>query len=671
MDSKDNAVTLLGIDAGGTFTDFVCIEDGSENSFRIYKSLSTPRAPEEAILAGIHGLGLSGKLERGELHIIHGSTVATNATLEGKVAKTVFVTNYGFKDMLGLARQTRPALYALEFEPVDPPVAPELCLETGGRLAADGSVVEDLSEDEVAELVAKIKELNPQSVAINLLFSFLDGKFETRLESALKQACTNLFISRSSAVLPVYKEYERGIATWLNASLEPIVHGYLSRLSEQLKGCSLQIMQSSGETIASDKAAELAVHLLLSGPAGGLIAIQFLGQQISVEKIISFDMGGTSTDVALMDGAISTITEGHIDRFPVGVPMLDMHTIGAGGGSIAYIDSGGMLKVGPQSAGADPGPASYGKSGESATVTDANLVLGRLLESSELADGLSLDLGKARDAIKRLSVPLNLTIEETALGIVTIANEHMAKAIRLISVNRGYDPKEFVLASFGGAGGLHVCSVAEAMQMDKAIVPAHGGVLSALGMLVADRGRQFTRTVSLDADSTNTEYLQEQFQELAEQGQHALEQEGLEKESLQAKFSADCRYRGQSYTLNVVWDDLESCCESFTKLHNQRYGYDLSTVIEIVNIRVNVIAKARPILLPHNAVNGACNNFETINIYGSAGSAHVYRRQELRENTELEGPAIIIEYSATIYVAEGWQARVDPYSNLLLSKINF
>jgi len=671
MDSKDNAVTLLGIDAGGTFTDFVCIEVGSENSLRIHKSLSTPHAPEEAILAGIHGLGLSEKLEGGELHIIHGSTVATNATLEGKVAKTVFVTNYGFKDMLRLARQTRPALYALEFEPVDPPVAPELCLETGGRLAADGTVVEDLSEDEIAELVTKIKELSPQSVAINLLFSFLDEKFETRLESALKQACTNLFISRSSAVLPVYKEYERGIATWLNASLAPIVHGYLSRLSEQLKGCSLQIMQSSGETIAADKAAELAVHLLLSGPAGGLIAIQFLGQQISVEKIISFDMGGTSTDVALMDGAISTITEGHIDRFPVGVPMLDMHTIGAGGGSIAYIDSGGMLKVGPQSAGADPGPASYGKSGESATVTDANLVLGRLLESSELADGLSLDLGKARDAIKRLSVPLHLTIEETALGIVTIANEHMAKAIRLISVNRGYDPKEFVLASFGGAGGLHVCSVAEAMQMDNAIVPAYGGVLSALGMLVADRGRQFTRTVGIDADSTSTEYLQEQFQELAEQGRRALEQEGLERESLQAKFSADCRYRGQSYTLNVAWDDLESCCESFTKLHYQRYGYDLSTVIEIVNIRVNVIAKARPILLPHNAVNGACNNFETINIYGSVEPAHVYRRQELRKDTELEGPAIIIEYSATTYVAEGWQARVDQYSNLLLSKIDF
>ncbi len=669
MDSKDNAVTLLGIDAGGTFTDFVCIEAGSENSLRIYKSLSTPHAPEEAILAGIHGLELSEKLERGELHIIHGSTVATNAILEGKVAKTVFVTNYGFKDMLRLARQTRPALYALEFEPIDPPVAPELCLETGGRLAADASIVEDLSEDEVAELVTKIKELNPQSVAINLLFSFLDEKFETRLESALKQTCTDLFISRSSAVLPVYKEYERGIATWLNASLAPIVNGYLSRLREQLQGCSLQIMQSSGETIAADKAAELAVHLLLSGPAGGLIAIQFLGQQISVEKIISFDMGGTSTDVALMDGAISTITEGHIDRFPVGVPMVDMHTIGAGGGSIAYIDSGGMLKVGPQSAGADPGPASYGKSGESATVTDANLVLGRLLESSELADGLSLDLGKARAAIERLSVPLNLTIEETALGIVTIANEHMAKAIRLISVNRGHDPKEFVLASFGGAGGLHVCSIAEAMQMDKAIVPAHGGVFSALGMLVADRGRQFTRTVGIYADSTGTEYLQEQFQELAEQGRRALEQEGLERESLQAKFSADCRYRGQSYTLNVAWDDLENCCESFTKLHNQRYGYDLSTAIEIVNIRVNVIAKARSISLPLNSVKGACNNFETIDVYDSAEPAQVYRRQELRKDTELAGPAIIIEYSATTYVAGGWLARVDQYSNLLLSKI--
>jgi len=329
-----------------------------------------------------------------------------------------------------------------------------------------------------------------------------------------------------------------------------------------------------------------------------------------------------------------------------------------------------MLKVGPQSAGANPGPASYGKGGEFATVTDANLILGRLLENSELAGGLSLNLDRARSAVEKLSKPLGLSIEETAQGIVTIANEHMAKAIRLISVNRGHDPKEFVLASFGGAGGLHVCAIAEAMQMTRAIVPAYGGVLSALGMLVADRGRQYTRTVSVDANATSSAELDHHFLELADLGSQELQQEGMSAASLQTRRSADCRYRGQSYTLNVPWENLESCCKAFTALHKKRYGYDLNTVIEIVNIRVNVVAPAQTISLAKNSSSGSCNNYVTSKVYGSAEPAKVYRRQELQTDSQLEGPAIIIEYSATTYVAGGWCVRIDQYSNLLLSKIS-
>lgn len=665
----ENELTILGVDAGGTFTDFVCIDGGVNNNIRIHKTPSTPEAPEQAILNGISNLGLLEKLESGGLHIIHGSTVATNAALEGKVAKTVFVTNVGFKDMLQLARQTRPQLYALEFEPFSPPVPANLCLETGGRLAADGTVIEALSPAEIEELVNNIKNLNPDAVAINLLFSFLDDAFERQIETALRAANPTLFISRSSAVLPIYKEYERGIATWLNASLAPIVHGYLSRLTTKLRGCALQIMQSSGETITATKAAESAVNLLLSGPAGGLKAIQFLGQQIAVDKIISFDMGGTSTDVALMDGDISTTTEGHIDRYPVGVPMVDMHTIGAGGGSIAYIDSGGMLKVGPQSAGAEPGPASYGKGGKQATVTDANLVLGRIIASSTLAGGLSLDLDKAQTAIAELSTPLGLPMEETALGIVEIANEHMAKALRLISVNRGHDPKEFALASFGGAGGLHVCAIAEAMQMTKAIVPAYGGVLSALGMLVANRGRQFTKTLAVTEKDAKAELIQAQFESLALQGETALVQEGLNRESLESVYSADCRYLGQSFTLNVPWQSLGKCRDAFIELHKKRYGYELPEELEIVNIRVTVTAKADPISLPTIETSGECNNSETIKVYGCAEPAKVFQRQELPSSFTFDGPAIVMEYAATTFIAVGWQARVDRYNNMLLTKI--
>ncbi|MGA0201863.1 MAG: hydantoinase/oxoprolinase N-terminal domain-containing protein [Pseudohongiellaceae bacterium] len=330
---------FLGIDAGGTFTDFVALRVGEAVEVEVHKTLSTPDAPEQAILAGIEALGLSGEAERGTLHIIHGSTVATNAALEGKNAPTAYVTNYGFGDTLMLGRQTRPALYALEFPAQSIPVPSAYCLETGGRMSAEGKVLETLTSDELQDLVARIRDLAPEAVAINLLFSFLDDSSEVAIEKAIADAGVPVFVSRSSAVLPVYKEYERGIATWLNASLGPVVSGYLSRLRMSMNRCSLRIMQSNGETLDAEKAAESAVRLLLSGPVGGLIAMKTMGEQADVSKIISFDMGGTSTDVALLDGEIATTSEGHIGPYPVAVPMVDMHTIGAGGGSIALFNN--------------------------------------------------------------------------------------------------------------------------------------------------------------------------------------------------------------------------------------------------------------------------------------------------------------------------------------------
>ena len=353
---------LLGIDAGGTFTDFVCAEfkDSGEVSIRIHKTLSSPAAPEQAILRGIREMGLQDALDSGALRIVHGSTVATNAALEGKGARTAFVTNRGFADMLEIGRQTRSKLYALEPEPARVKVPRELCLEIEGRIASDGSEIEPLSDAAIDALVQQLDALKPEAVAINLLFSFLAPQHEQRIEAAIVRALPSVLVSRSSRVLPEYKEYERGVATWLNASLGPIVYRYLSRLEDALRENSLQIMQSSGETIAATKASRAAVNLLLSGPAGGLTALHALGLQRGNSRFISFDMGGTSTDVALLDGAPVTTNEGRIADMPVGVPMVDMHTIGAGGGSIAALDAGGMLQVGPRSAGASPGPVCYG-----------------------------------------------------------------------------------------------------------------------------------------------------------------------------------------------------------------------------------------------------------------------------------------------------------------------
>ena len=659
---------VLGVDAGGTFTDFVCVEFKQPIAIKIHKALSTPAAPEQAILEGIRAMGLEPVMKNGDLHIIHGSTVATNAVLEAKGAKTVFVTNYGFADMLQLARQTRPQLYQLEFEAVAPPVAPELCLQTGGRLAADGSILEPLSASELRQLIAKIKAIDPDAVAINLLFSFIDDSFEKAICEAISDAGLRAFVSRSSQVLPEYREYERGIATWLNSSLGPIVGRYLLALQQQLGKSSLQIIQSSGETIGATQAADSAVNLLLSGPAGGLIAVKFLADQLGLEKIISFDMGGTSTDVALLDGEISTTNEGTIAQYPIAVSMVDMHTIGAGGGSVAVIDRGGMLQVGPRSAGADPGPACYGKGGTEATVTDANLVLGRLVPEITLAGGLRLKLQLALNVIQKLADKAELTVVQVAEGIVSVANEHMAKAIRLISVNRGHDPREFVLSSFGGAGGLHVCALAEAMSMRRAIVPVHGGVFSALGMVVANRGRQFSKTLGLETSRSEESELGFEFDTLEQIGRQQLALEGLSADSLTARRTVDIRYIGQSYALNVAWTNRQQAMAAFQQLHQRRYGYIHKGAMELLTLRVSVVFENPGFALPAVGAEGSCNKPESSMVYDDAVKARVVATAALQPGEEVVGPAVISEYSSTTFVAPGWSAHRDRFGNILLEQ---
>jgi N-methylhydantoinase A len=659
---------LIGIDAGGTFTDFVLVRLEPIVSVRVYKTLSTPDAPERAILNGIKAMGLEPHLDDGSLQLVHGSTVATNAVLEGKLARTAFITNYGFADMLQLARQTRPKLYALETPAVPPPVPEQLCLETGGRVAADGSVVLPLSQIEIDELLEKIESLAPDAIAINLLFSFLDDSFERRIESAIKAKFGECFVSRSSTVLPEYKEYERGIATWLNAALGPVISGYLGVLQRELGNTSLQVMQSSGETMSASMAAQSAVNLLLSGPAGGLTAIAYLAKQVGKSKFLSFDMGGTSTDVALLDTKIRTSNESSISHYPIAVPMVDMETIGAGGGSIAYVDTGGMLQVGPRSAGADPGPACYNRGGHDATVSDANVVLGRLQSDSVLAGDLTLSLESAQASLEPLAQRIGLSIEETALGIIDIANEHMAKAIRLISVNKGHDAKEFTLASFGGAGGLHVCALADAMAMKNALVPIHGGVLSAFGMVVADQGRQFSKTLSLDVQLIDGKSLEDQFAQLEAGGMEQLALEGLHPSVLASKRSVDLRYQGQSYTLNIDWHALPSVLDAFEQLHRQRYGYSHDGPIELLTIRVNLSTEKIPFVLPQLIKQPHCNNIRHCKVYGETEQARLLARADMYPGESIEGPAVITEYSATTFVATNWSVAVDGFGNLLLQK---
>jgi len=659
---------ILGVDAGGTFTDFVLLKaHQNSNSITVHKVLSTPEAPDRAIMQGIEELGLGTLLSDGRLQIVHGSTVATNACLEGKGAKTLYVTNRGFADLLTLARQVRGQLYALELPPVGSPVPSQYCIEVGGRIGADGQLIEPLEEADLERVRQAVLQLQPEAVAINLLFSFIDNSFERQIEAAIQQLNQPVFISRSSAVLPEYKEYERGIATWLNASLGPVVGSYLQRLEQQTSPCPLTIMQSSGETVSATSAAGLAVNLLLSGPAGGLAALKHLAEQLDEPRLISFDMGGTSTDVALLDGDLRITNTGRVANYPVAVPMVDMHTIGAGGGSVAVLDPGGMLHVGPRSAGASPGPACYGRGGMEPTVTDANVVLGRIHPESALAGSFKLHPDLAQTAVAQLAQQAQMNTRTMAEGIVKVTNEHMANALRVISVQRGYDPAGFTLVCFGGAGGLHVCALAEAMGMHRAIVPLHAGVFSAAGMLVAPRGRQFSRTIQLRESGIDDSTVNARLAELIRLGTEELLDEGLLARELQSNASVDMRYVGQSSSLNVPWSDKSAVLAAFRLLHQERYGFALDREVEFINLRVRLQAPA-PVASFLGQENSQSFSPDKTAIETDDDTMIVLPRNALNIDMLIKGPAIVTEASATTYIASGWQLRVDDLGNLRLQK---
>ena len=657
-------MTLLGIDTGGTFTDFILYRDGS---LVTHKVLSTPKAPELAILQGIKELGLSDS----DLTIVHGSTVATNAVLEGKGVSTAYITNHGLGDVLSIGRQTRRELYNLQPEKISPPVAKEYCLETGGRLSATGEVIEPLNQQKLDVLVEQLKKLSPKAVAINLLFSYLDDDAEKQIAEVIPEG---IFVSRSSEVLAEYKEYERGIATWLNSYVGPLVQGYLQRLQNALPNASIAVMQSAGGTIAAELAGQQAVHMLLSGPAGGLAAAKYMGDVTSQQRLLTFDMGGTSTDVAMIDGELQLSNEGEIAGYPVAIPMVDMHTIGAGGGSIASIDAGGLLQVGPESAGADPGPACYGNANDvknmAATVTDANLVLGRLRADAFLGGGMKLDVNAAQQAINPIADKLKLSIEDAAAGIISIANEHMAHALRVMSVQRGINPRELSLVSFGGAGGLHVCALADALTIEKAMVPRYAGVLSALGMLVAPRARELSKTFNSLLSKLSNDEIQQRFALLYQQGLSELKEEGVVEKDIVAEYSLDCRYRGQSYFLNVKWLDTQTAADDFQKLHTKRYGHQLELDVELVNLRVSLKSKATEIRLPEiEEKKVAAKENNIARLHGIEKDVPIFNRDDLLSGEKINGPALITETVSTTYLAPGWACEVDKSACLLLKKL--
>jgi len=657
-----NDIILAGIDTGGTFTDIVVLENGAHGG-RLHqcKVLSDPADPSRPIVAGLKKLGFADQA----LQIIHGTTVATNAVLEGKGARVAYVTSMGFADVLSLGRQQREHVYQLRQPEIQPPVPADLCLEISTRVVADGSLLCEAGDEELRQLKARLAALDVEAVAINLLFSFLRPQVEQRIATVLGEAW---FVSCSSTVLPEVREYERGIATWLNASVGPVISRYLKRLQSRLPTARIAVMQSAGTTIAADQAAQQAVRLLLSGPAGGLAAARSIGRQIGHERLISFDMGGTSTDVALLNGDIPLTGQSRLGRWPLAIPSVDIHTIGAGGGSIAKVDAVGMLLVGPESAGASPGPACYGQGGAEPTVTDANLLLGRLPETTLLGGYLPMSATAAATAMEKLASDMGCNMLEAARGVIQIANEHMARALRVISIERGYNPAQYTLLCFGGAGGLHACDLAELLGMKRVVIPARAGVLSALGMLVSEPGRELSQAVLLPLTDLPDSDIGQRFEGLEAAARVQLQAEGCPADSIVYKRQLELRYRGQSATISIDWCAEAAHEENFHQAHVRASGLRLPHPVELVNLRLSARAPAAlaAIDFQHNA--GGLDRGEPVFMPELGCEVGLRSRNKLEPGTLLPGPLILLETAATAWIKPGWSVTTDQWQNLLLQR---
>ena len=646
---------FLGVDTGGTFTDFVLFDS---SGLRFHKELSTPKDPSLAIERGIGKLGL----DAGDLHLVHGSTVATNAILERKGVNTLFITNRGLEDVLTIGRQTREELYSLTPEARAHWITRRDCLGFSGRMSADGCEIEsiDLQELEgVAEIIAKG---GYRAVAVCQLFSFLNEIHEQQIAKALPN---NVFISLSHQVLAEYREYERGATTYLNAYVGPLVQRYLKRLAHTLRPKHLFVMHSAGGVMAADSAGSQAVKLALSGPAGGLVAAEAIGRQLGEPNLLSFDMGGTSTDVALIQGKAEMTTESEIAGIPIGLPMLDIHTIGAGGGSLAWIDAAGLPQVGPESAGATPGPVCYGQGGTTPAVTDANLVLGRIPPMARMAGRMELDREAAFSAFEKYGEALGLSAEEAAYAVIRIAEEHMVGALRVVSVQRGHNPDDFSLLSFGGAGGLHACALAEKLGMSKVIFPVASGAFSALGMLAGRQQSEFSRSRRIAVDDGEAPYLlQAIFTELEQEAVSGMQ--GLK---LSYERRLDLRYVGQGFHLTVpMQDEMSGLIESFKAAHRCAYGHDLDRPIEIMTARVTAFVDRPELEFPQLSPSEKKiepSGFSTV--YGAGEVPHL-QRCYLRPGCEYSGPSLIVEDTSTLWLPVGWRMQTSVHGHLLLER---
>lgn len=663
----------IGVDTGGTFTDVV-LYDPSSSLFLTHKLPSTPDNPALAVLRGIEAIITQASTSSGELEVVHGSTVATNAVLEGKGGHVAFVNTAGFEDLLWLGRQQRSSLYALYPKERELPLAREASLGCQERMSYKGSPLVPLQDEEVNRLVEALSGLEVESVAVSLLHSYANPAHEQALAAAIREHLPHVHLTLSSELLPEFREVERASTCLVNALVAPKMGRYLRVLREELGEEHLKILSSAGGGLPAKQMEAFPVHTILSGPAGGVVGAFEMGQHASSEQLITLDMGGTSTDVSLCMGDIQRTQESEVAGLPLRLPLIDIETVGAGGGSVAWIDPGGVLQVGPASMGATPGPACYGQQSEpyQATVTDAHLVLGHLSPSQTLAGSLTLQPAPAFEAIDALADQAGLSREEMAQGILRVAEAHMARAVQRISMQRGFDPRTCALLPFGGAGGLHACELASQLGMKKVLLPRYPGLLSAFGMLCAPLAYDLSSSLMLtvpalpSGDYPDLRALPEveaACSSLQERARQLLTQNGHKLEQMTLSVAADIRYVGQSYELTLPLD--RPCVASaFLEEHQRLYGYVAQgRALEMVALRLSAKKPSLPLVLPpvpQRAPGDTAPALETREVYhkGSLVSFGCYARESLAVGDTLSGPLILSEYSGTTVVPPGWHVEV-------------
>jgi len=671
---------FVGVDVGGTFTDFHAfdVERGREH---VFKTPSTPDNPADAILKGLGALCAEAGIDAAAItRLAHGTTVATNALLQRKGAPIALVTTAGFRDLLEIGRQIRPKMYDFKADNPAPLVPREHRFEVAERIGSRGEVVRALDDGDIEAVVAAVRDSGAEACAVGFLFAYLNPDHERRVAAALQAALPEMFISTSSEVQPEFREFERLSTTVLNAYLQPVVTRYLTRLEAGLAACApravLGINQSSGGLMSVGRAGAFPVRTALSGPAAGAVGAVHVAGLAGRANVITLDMGGTSADVCLIrDGKAGIGYDQKIADFPVRLAMVDINTVGAGGGSIAWFERDGLLKVGPASAGAVPGPACYGRGGTAPTVTDANLILGRLSPDGLLGGTMALDAAAARAAFAPVADRLGFSIERTAHGVLGIVAANMVRAIRAVSVERGHDPREFTLMAFGGAGPLHAVDVARALDMREIVIPAAPGILCAQGLVVSDLKEDFVASTRTIVDAGNMDAITAEAAALRQQAAAWFTEESIAEDRREAALSFDMRYVGQNFELSVAVDSAklqpDALKQLFFAAHEMNYGYfNPDDAVEIVNYRLTArgrLDRPAPAAAPTDAAPPAATGQREVyfDVETSVAAAR-FERESLQPGNRISGPAIIDQLDTTTLIYPGDTARVDGARNLII-----